>query len=361
MNHSSAELSVSVIVPVHNGGEMFRRCLESLKKTLPPPAEIIVVADGDSDGSWQLAKALGLQVLRFPSRGGPARARNFGARGAQGEILLFVDADVTIPSDAMSQVAMAFEREPYLAAIFGSYDDEPGEANFLSQYRNLLHHYVHQAGREEASTFWGACGAIRKEIFFAMGGFDEQYGRPSKVISGIEDIELGYRLKNAGYRIRLCKTLQVKHLKRWNLVSMVRTDLFVRALPWTELILRDRRFINDLNTGMSGRASVISLFLLLSSLLFSFWQPLALAAAGVMALILLFLNASLYRFFLRKRGIRFTFQSLPYHWLYFFYSGVAFAVGTARHILNQARLQKRSPPLVSGGPLSPETRMERRR
>jgi glycosyltransferase involved in cell wall biosynthesis len=335
--------------------------LESLKKTLPPPAEVIVVADGDTDGSWQLAKALGLQVLRFPSRGGPARARNFGARRAQGEIFFFVDADVTVPPDAMSQVAMAFQREPNLAAVFGSYDDEPGEANFLSQYRNLLHHYVHQAGREEASTFWSACGAIRREIFYAMGGFDERYGRPSKVISGMEDVELGYRLKNAGYRIRLCKALQVQHLKRWDLVSMVRTDLFARALPWTELILQDRRFINDLNTGMSGRASVMLVFLLLSSLVFSFWQPLALAAAGLMALMLLFLNAPLYRFFLRKRGVRFTLQSIPWHWFYFFYSGVAFAVGAVRYVVNHDRAQKRSRPLVSGGAPGAELRVEKRR
>ena len=360
ITQTSTGIGISVIVPVHNGGETFRLCLESLKQTLPPPREIIVVADGDSDGSWQLAKALGFQVLISPSRGGPARARNFGACRAQGEILFFVDADVTVPSDAISQMAMAFEREPYLAAVFGSYDDEPGEANFLSQYRNLLHHYVHQAGREEASTFWGACGAIRREIFFAVGGFDERYGRPTEVISGIEDIELGYRLKNARYRIRLCKALQVKHLKRWDMVSMVRTDLFVRALPWTELILRNRRFINDLNTDMSGRASVILVFLLVSSLLFSFWQPLALAAAGVMALMLLFLNVRLYRFFFRKRGLKFALQSIPWHWLYFFYSGVAFAVGVIRHVVNFDRLGHRSLPLVSGPP-NAESRRERPR
>lgn len=361
MNHLPTELSVSVIVPVYNGGERFRRCLESLKEALPPPAEIIVVADGDTDGSWQLAQALGIQVLKFPSCGGPARARNFGSRRAQGEILFFIDADVTIPRDAMSQVKIAFEREPCLAAIFGSYDDEPGEANFLSQYRNLLHHYVHQTGREEASTFWGACGAIRRDVFLAMGGFDEQYGRPSKVISGIEDIELGYRLKTAGYRIRLCKTLQVKHLKRWNLFSMVRTDFFIRALPWTKLILRDRRFINDLNTDISGRASVILVFLLLFSLLFSFSQPVALSATGLIALTLLVLNIPLYRFFLRKRGIRFTLQSLPYHWLYFFYSGVAFVIGTVLHFANNDGLpKKRLTPLISGEPPSAEPPMERR-
>ena len=76
----------------------------------------------------------------------------------------------------------------------------------------------------------------------ALGGFDEGYRQPS-----IEDIELGYRLKQAGHRIRLCKALQVKHLKRWSVVSLLKSDFFDRALPWTELILRDRRVINDLN------------------------------------------------------------------------------------------------------------------
>jgi glycosyltransferase involved in cell wall biosynthesis len=329
MNNFPTGLSVSIIVPVYNGGEKFRLCLECLKNALPGPAEIIVVADGDTDGSWQLAQAFGCRVLRLPSPGGPARARNVGARSAAGEILFFVDADVMVPSDALSHVTTVFQREPYLAAIFGSYDENPGEANFLSQYRNLLHHYVHQTGREEASTFWGACGAIRREIFLALGGFDEQYVQPS-----IEDIEFGHRLKTAGYRIRLCKALQVKHLKQWNLISMVRTDFFARALPWTALILRDRLFINDLNISFSGRASVILVFLSLISLMLSFWQPLALVGTSVLALILLMLNARLYRFFLRKRGIRFTIQSLPFHWLYFFYSGVAFAIGTVRHLVS---------------------------
>jgi hypothetical protein len=192
-------------------------------------------------------------------------------------------------------------------------------------------------------------------VFLSIGGFDERYVRPS-----VEDIELGYRLRKAGHRIRLCKSLQVKHLKRWDVVSMLKADFFQRALPWTEIILRERNCINDLNTGVSGRASVMLTFLLFSSLIFSFWQPLALTAAGLMALMLLILNAPMYRFFHRKRGFRFTFQSIPWHWLYFFYSGVAFALGTVRYVVHHDRLQKRSPPLVNGGPPNVETRMERR-
>jgi glycosyltransferase involved in cell wall biosynthesis len=330
-------LIISVIIPVHNGGENFRRCLSSLAKAMPAPSEIIVVADGDTDGSGHLAEEFGAKVLRLPLPGGPARARNRGARVAQGDILFFVDADVAVCPDAIDQVAAAFRREPDLAAVFGSYDDAPAVTNFLSQYKNLLHHYVHQTACEEASTFWGACGAIRREVFLAMGGFDERYRQPS-----IEDIELGYRLKLAGYRIRLCKTLQVKHLKRWSVVSLLESDFFQRALPWTELVLRDRHVINDLNLRLSSRASVTLTYGLLGALVGTWRWPGSLALAGALVLSLLSLNAPLYCFFWRKRGVRFAVQTIPWHWFYYFYSGLAFAIGIARYPIYSRRLRRPS-------------------
>ena len=339
---SPAKLTISVIIPVHNGGENFRRCLSSLAEAVPPPFEIIVVADGDTDDSWRLAEEFGAQVLRTPTPQGPARARNLGARPARGDILFFIDADVAVPPDAIGQVVAAFEREPELAAVFGSYDDAPAATNFLSQYKNLFHHYVHQTAREEASTFWGACGGIHREVFLALGGFDERYHQPS-----IEDIELGYRLKQAGHRIRLCKTLQVKHLKRWGVVSLVKSDFFHRALPWTELILRDRRFTNDLNLRHSSRLSVIVTYGLLGVLIGAWWWPGWLAVAGALILGLLTLNAPLYRFFQRKRGLRFAIQTIPWHWFYYFYSGLAFAIGVVRYLVDRRRSPSAGRPAVS--------------
>ena len=318
--------SISIVIPVHNGGTNFRRCLESIAAALPPPQETIVVADGDTDGSWHVAEEFGALVLRTPTPGGPARARNMGAHRAESDILFFVDADVTIPQDAVSRVATAFQHDPDLAAAFGSYDDEPFQTNFLSQYRNLLHHYVHQTGNEEASTFWGACGAIRREVFLAMNGFDESYRRPS-----IEDIELGYRLRMAGHKIRLLKGLQVKHLKRWTVISLLNADFFCRALPWTNLILSGGRFIDDLNLSISSRVSVASVYALLLCLFTCFWIPWALVPALLAVMILLTLNRDLYRFYHQRQGLSFAIKTIPWHWFYFFYSGLAFAIGFLRH------------------------------
>ena len=320
---------VSVIIPVYNGGERFRRCLASLAQASPPPSAVVVVADGDTDGSRRVAQEFGARVLTRSSPGGPALARNMGAHAVRkDDILFFVDGDVAVRRDTIGHVASAFGADPSLAAVIGSYDDAPAEINFHSQFKNLLHHYVHQTAREEASTFWGACGAIRHEVFQEIGGFDERYRYPS-----IEDIELGYRLRRDGHRIRLVKTLQVKHLKCWRMGSMVKADVFYRALPWTELICRDRGLPNDLNLDYSSRLSALLAYGFFGSVLAAFWSPTWLAVSGGLGVALLLLNAQLYQFFRRKRGLGFALHAIPWHWFYLFYSGVAFAAGTARYLL----------------------------
>lgn len=332
LNGPSDPLTLSIVVPVRNGGDSFRQCLASLAHFGAIAIETIIVVDGGTDDSWRWAEASGAKVLKLPKSGGPARARNIGAQAATGDILFFMDADVTINADTLGGVIDAFSRQPHLAALIGSYDDAPGAPNFLSQYKNLFHHYTHQTACEEASTFWGACGAIRRHVFLEVGGFDEIYRYPS-----IEDIELGYRLRRAGYKIQLCKTVQVKHLKHWGVVSLLRAEVFYRALPWTELLWRDRQFVNDLNLKMSSRLSLVLTYSILGILVASFWWTHLLNIAVILGFALLVLNLPVYQFFQQKRGTWFALQTIPWHWLYFFYSGLAFAIGTTRYHLRQWR------------------------
>jgi glycosyltransferase involved in cell wall biosynthesis len=326
------DLSISAIIPVWNGRAYFRQCLSAILEATPPPAEIIVVADGYTDGSWQIAEERGANVLRLPKTGGPARARNLGAAASLGDILLFIDADVVVPREVIGTVERVFRDDPGLAAVFGSYDSEPSETNFLSQYKNLFHHYVHQRAREEASTFWAGFGAIRRDVFEREGGFDERYSQPS-----IEDIELGYRLKRGGHPVRLRKDLQVKHLKRWGVVSLLKSDLFQRAIPWTALILRDRRFVNDLNLTLSSRLSVVLVYVLLAAALGALWWPGSVVAGCGIVLSLLVMNARLYRFFRERRGLWFALRTIPWHWFYYFYSGLGFVLGAGRELFLSLR------------------------
>lgn len=320
-------MSISAIVPAHNGGEALARTLRSLLRTTPSPDELIVVADGSMEAAEQ-ARRLGARVLHVMERRGPAFARNLGAAHARGDIIVFVDADVLVPPDFFGRIAALFEGDPDLGAVIGSYDDDPEARNFLSQYKNLLHHFVHQEGRVEASTFWGACGAIRRPLFVGLGGFDERIPRPA-----MEDVEFGFRLQRAGHRIRLAKALQVKHLKSWDAWSLLTTDVFARAVPWTELMLRDRRMINDLNLRVPYRISVALVFVLLAASIAALMQPDWLAISGGAAIALLVLNLPLYRFFLGKRGRWFALRAVAWHWFSYAYSGAGFVLGGLRYML----------------------------
>ncbi len=315
---------ISVIIPVHNGGPLFDHCLTAVQQTLYQPWECIVVEDGSTDNTVEIAYKHNVRVLSgLKRRLGPAQARNIGAQVARGDILFFVDADVLVQPGTVGHIAATMQADPGLTACFGSYDDQPSATNFLSQYRNLLHHYVHQQGKIDASTFWSGCGAIRRDVFLALGGFNEHlYERPS-----IEDIELGYRLQAGGHRVQLEKLLQVKHMKRWTPRQMLVTDVRDRALPWTRLILQGGGAPNDLNLNFSQRLSTAVAYIGLFSLGFTLFSRWAWLMALLTALLLIWLNGSFYKFLRQKRGLRFTLMALPWHWLYFIYSGASFMAG----------------------------------
>lgn len=247
-----------MVIPVFNAAGFLRSCLDHLSRSTSGDYECIVVDDGCTDDSAAVARRFGAKVVSTGGRRGPAHARNLGARHAAADIILFIDSDVIIHPGTLARVLENFSEDPELDAVIGSYDDSPGAADFLSQYRNLMHCYVHQTGRREASTFWSGCGAIRRAVFLEHNGFDESYGRPA-----IEDIELGYRLSAAGRKLVLDRRLLVKHLKPWGLWKVIRTDVVDRGVPWTELILRDQRLPNDLNVQLSQRLSVALVFLML--------------------------------------------------------------------------------------------------
>jgi GT2 family glycosyltransferase len=251
--------SISVIIPAYNSGEHLTLCLKALSESTVAPSEVIVVDDGSSDDTRERAAAFGTRILKTGGRCGPGFARNLGSQEATGDVLFFLDSDVCVTRDTVARIDRTFEADPALDALIGSYDRTPACWNFLSQYRNLMHTYVHQTGDAHASTFWSGCGAILRKVFLNNGGFDKSYNRPA-----IEDIELGYRLVLNGHKILLDRDLQVTHLKRWSLWKMIKTDILDRGIPWTELILRRHFMPNDLNLRFSQRISVVVVFLLVA-------------------------------------------------------------------------------------------------
>ena len=323
---------ITVIVPVYNGSKFLHRCLDAINASTYRSFDVIVVDDCSTDDSAEISRAKGAVVLSTEKQSGPAAARNLAAESARGEILMFVDADVVVKSNTLGLVAHRFESRPEISALFGSYDDEPAEQNFLSQYKNLQHHFVHQNSRSDASTFWSGLGAMRRGVFISHGGFDcKKFAVPS-----IEDIDLGFRLRKGGHQIMLDRNIQAKHLKKWEIISHIRTEIFCRALPWSRLILENQGMINDMNLKTTDRASagLVALSLITSPLVF--WKP---AFIGLILLLLFavaFLNREILKFFAKRRGVFFAAATFPWQLLYFFYSGLVFGVLWVKYGLSRS-------------------------
>jgi GT2 family glycosyltransferase len=210
--------SLAAIVPATDSPPTLDRCLSAIRGANDPPEEVIAVTE--------------------PGRIGPAAARNSGASRANAEILVFVDADVVVHEDAFVRLRRAFEADPDLSAMFGSYDDLPEARDNVSAFRNLLHHHVHHQGAGPAATFWSGLGAVRREAFEAAGGFDQALFREPH--ASVEDIDLGLRLAARGARTELDPQVQGTHLKAWTLGEMVKVDFARRGMPWVALLLRNR-------------------------------------------------------------------------------------------------------------------------
>lgn len=327
---ASALIQISLVMPIHGPLQHSRPALAALSALSPRPVHVIVVADvpvPTEELAWLPESTLLLQV---PFQSGPAVARNLGAAAATGDIVCFVDSDVVIPPGTLRRIQELFASDPGLSAVFGSYDADPGDTGFLSQYRNLLHHYVHQHGREEASTFWAGLGAVRLAPFRALGGFDPSFAVPS-----IEDIELGCRLSDAGHRIRLVKDLQGKHLKKWTVANLLRTDLFRRGIPWTRLILRRQRLTGDLSVDRTARLSTLACAVALGSLVIALWFPAALLATGLSLASMIGINRRFYAFVARTRSPWFALWTIPWHAVFYVQCGLAALMGTVLHYRDQ--------------------------
>ncbi len=319
--NNEKSLDISIIMPVYNG-------LGFIEKSLPPLVamqqrgeirEVIVVDDSSTDDTVQVAEQLGARVIPSGGRLGPGAARNQAAKLAEGGILWFVDADVIIHDDAAQYMEQGFADDS-VVAVFGSYDDKPPAQNFLSQYKNLVHHFYHHRGRQDASTFWAGCGAIRKQAFLDVGGFDvETYKRPS-----IEDIELGYRLRAAGGRILLIPELKSTHLKVWRFVNLIHTEVFCRAIPWSRLMLQQTGMVDDLNVSSQERlrAALAGVLVLVALAVILGWLPWWTLAVAVG--VVFYANRELFKLFYRRKGLGFALAGLAFHQLYYLYSSAAF-------------------------------------
>lgn len=198
--------SVSVIIPAYNAASTIGACIRAvLAAEYEGPVEVIVVDDRSTDDTVEIAAGMGCRLVRQTRNGGPAQARNDGARVARGEILIFVDADTQMRRDSILEAVRALSRDG-VGAVSGMYEPEPINPGFFPRYYAYLKYHAYCANdTDRINVFSGQCGAIGKELFDRLGGY-------SSIAWGvdIENEELGLRINRRSV-VALSRRFRVGH------------------------------------------------------------------------------------------------------------------------------------------------------
>ena len=200
---------ISVIVPAHNAAQTIEDCVQGLLQQSVDRAlyEIIIVDDGSTDSTPEIAADHpSVRVVR-QRNAGPAAARNRGAREARGEILLFTDADCVPAGDWIEQMAAPFEAADGIVGAKGIYRSD--QRALMARFVQLEYEekYRRMAGYEYIDFIDTYSAGYRRDVFLENGGFDESFPTAS-----VEDQEFSFRLAQQGLKMVFVPGACVYHL-----------------------------------------------------------------------------------------------------------------------------------------------------
>lgn len=215
MSASTELATVSVVIVSLNEGADLLHTVESLAAALPSGGEIVVVDDGSTDGSADfLTNKMEFVTLLSPSeRLGVARARNFGAERARGEVLVFSDAHIAVPPHCFEPLLAELARHDMGAVAPGVSIMQPAptkSTGFGQKWRDatLDTSWLGGGTRQPhpVPLLGGGFVAVRHDVFAAAGGFDS-----GMLIWGAEDTEFCIRLWTFGYECWVVPDVEVAH------------------------------------------------------------------------------------------------------------------------------------------------------
>lgn len=227
---------VSVVIPVRNDARRLAVCLASLARQNYPAGrlEIIVVDNGSTDGSAEVARQMGAVVLSYP-RLRVGALRNRGVAMASGEILAFVDADHELPADWVCRGVDALLRHP--ARAVGAACCAPRDGTWVQRYWEL---HRRRSSSPQRTRWLGAGNLfVRRADFLAVGGFRED-------LVAAEDVDLCLRLGGAqGQVVSDPQIVNIHHGEPPTLAAFLKKEYWrgssglkafiAQGCPWAEL------------------------------------------------------------------------------------------------------------------------------
>jgi glycosyltransferase involved in cell wall biosynthesis len=297
------------------------RLLTSIAKSRKAPTfEVIVVDDGSGTqlavNSLSLtpvqkrlkAMRCALRTVRLPTNKGPAIARNRGVEAARGKFVVFLDGDVEVFPDTLSEIASVYIDDPDVVALTGVWVKEQKSKAFFPNFKALRDwsYWIHERDKSGYYFLFSTrIASIKKAVFQRLGGFDEGYPAPL-----VEDIELTYRIARR-YAIIFAPKVRVHH--EFEDFWPIAKKYYLRAYYWTKLYTRRKKFdpvattMQEAVTAVSG-VGVLGMGVLAGiGMLWNIWELWVLW--GIILLIHIFLVRKFLSFVAKEKGIGFAVKS----------------------------------------------------
>jgi glycosyltransferase involved in cell wall biosynthesis len=205
---------ISVIVCTYNGARTIRDCFEGLRRLDYPSFEVIVVNDGSTDATPDIAREYGFRVISGRNHG-LSHARNVGLRAASGEIVAYIDDDAYPDPDWLRYLAVGFLGSAH-AGIGGPNLPPPGDGLVAESVANAPGGPIHVLlSDREAEHIPGCNMAFRRKALLAIGGFDPQFRTAG------DDVDVCWQLREQGLTLGFHPGAVVWHHRR----NSVRTYL----------------------------------------------------------------------------------------------------------------------------------------
>ena len=204
---------VSVIIPVKDEEKNIEKAAQSLKLQNCSPMEIIMVVNNSSDRSYEIAKSSVNKVLNFDGPIGVCRAKNEGAKIADGEVFIFIDADSFLSPGSVLKISQSVKENTF-GSVLGKGDNNSFQGKLYFFYRNWFHRLRIYQGVVDGVFF------CHRDIFKKSGGFNE-----SMKIGEYEEIMARMRKFGGKYKLMTDCWAEVS-LRRYEEKGYFKTYLF---------------------------------------------------------------------------------------------------------------------------------------
>ncbi|HEY2579360.1 MAG TPA: glycosyltransferase [Streptosporangiaceae bacterium] len=313
---------VSVVIPNYNYASVLALCLRSVQAQTYPAIEIVLVDDCSTDDSVQVARSLGISPIQLPVNTGVCAARNAGAARARGNIIFFLDSDVALAPDAVAIAVDILQSDPRIGAVCGNYDTVPLiRGRLVEEYRNLFRRWW--MGRADGGTVSGflncAILAVPAKVWAEVGPW-------STGLIHSEGTVVIERLTER-YEVRLDSRVLGRHDDDATLGIALR-KVFIRTHQHVPFFLQRKRVAGVVGSSESG-ASLAAVLTVISLALPFLWGAALIAVPALLLSVWVALDARLYAYVFRTRGVSFGFFFLGMHFLV----NLCFAAGAAAGIL----------------------------